>query len=191
MPRPILYIVAGPNGAGKSTLYDLVIAPRRKIPFINADIIQRDQLKNSDLTASYKAAKLAEVERRRHFEARTSFVMESVFSHPSKIDLVRDAVDLGYLVTFFHIGVKSDDMSVERVAKRVKRGGHPVPEDKIRGRYARNGAIIRQALLMSARGFVFDNSVSGRKPRLILDFRNGQEVDRRPPLPAWVTNIYG
>jgi len=61
------------------------------------------------------------------------------------------------------IGVKSDDMPVNRVAKRVKRRGHPVPEDKIRGLYASNGTIIRQDLLMSTRGFVFDNSVSGRK----------------------------
>ncbi len=191
MTRPILYVIAGPNGAGKSTLYELVIAPRRKMPFINADIIQRDQLKNSDPTASYEAAKMAETERRRHFEARKSFVMESVFSHPSKIRLIRDAVDLGYLVTLFHIGVETDDLSVSRVAKRVERGGHPVPEDKIRARYARNGEIIRQALLISARGFVFDNSISGQRPRLILDFRNGQETDRRPPLPAWVTDIYG
>ncbi len=161
------------------------------MPFINADIIQRDQLKNPDPKASYEAARIAETERQACLDARMSFVMESVFSHPSKLDLISEAVKRGYQIAIFHVGVNSPDLSVARVAKRVTRGGHPVPEDKIRARYARNGAIIRTAVKMSASGFIYDNSISGQAPRLILRFRNGVETKRQPPLPSWVSDVYG
>lgn len=188
--RPILVVIAGPNGAGKSTLYDLVIGPDTNMPFVNADIIQRDDLKNPDPKASYIAAKLAESQRQALIEARSSFVMESVFSHPSKLDLIRQAKAAGYSVAVYHIGVTSADFSVTRVAKRVRQGGHPVPEDKIRGRYKRNGAIIRQAIFLADQGLIYDNSVNGQPPRTILKFKAGEEVERNPPLPNWVSDIY-
>lgn len=188
---PVMIVIAGPNGAGKSTLYDLVIGPDSLLPFVNADIIQKHELKDKDPKASYLAAKIAETQRRSLLDAKAGFIMESVFSHSSKLQLIRDAKKAGYHVIVHHVGVSDADFSVKRVTKRVRKGGHPVPEDKIRARYARNGAIIRQAIFLADAGSVYDNSVNGRPPRLILDFRNGQEVERRPPLPAWVTDIYG
>ena len=43
MSRTII-LLAGPNGAGKSTLYQTRVAPAFVGPFVNADIIQRDEL---------------------------------------------------------------------------------------------------------------------------------------------------
>lgn len=59
-PRPTLFLIAGPNGAGKSTFYDTVLKSRIQAPFINADIIQRDELKNASLEAAYEAAGIAD-----------------------------------------------------------------------------------------------------------------------------------
>ncbi|MCH8488641.1 MAG: hypothetical protein LAT81_01760 [Oceanicaulis sp.] len=39
-----MILLAGPNGAGKSTLYHTRVAPAFAGSFINADIIQRDEL---------------------------------------------------------------------------------------------------------------------------------------------------
>ncbi|PHS04470.1 MAG: hypothetical protein COA78_16545 [Blastopirellula sp.] len=57
--RPTLIVLAGPNGSGKSTLYETRIKPGLSVPFINADIIQRDELNNTDMNAAYKAAEMA------------------------------------------------------------------------------------------------------------------------------------
>lgn len=188
---PILVVIAGPNGAGKSTLYDLVIGPRSILPFVNADVIQKDLLRDKDPKASYEAARIAETQRQALLGAKASFIMESVFSHVSKLELIRQAKQAGYRLIVHHVGVSDANFSVDRVARRVKKGGHPVPEDKIRARYARNGAIIRQAIFLSDFGNVYDNSINGQAPRQMLAFRNGAEVSRRPPLPVWVTDIYG
>lgn len=187
---PILIVIAGPNGAGKSTLYDLVIGPDSNLPFVNADIIQKELLKDKDPKASYEAARIAQTQRQALIQAKASFIMESVFSHASKLDLIRRAKRVGYRVIVHHIGVSDANFSVSRVARRVLEGGHPVPENKIRARYARNGAIIRQAVFLSDYGNVYDNSINGQAPRQLLAFRNGEEVARRPPLPSWVTDIY-
>ena len=61
--------------------------------------------------------------------ARTSFVTETVFSHESKVDLVKAAVEAGYLVTL-HVVLVPEDLAVVRVANRVENGGHDVPEEK-------------------------------------------------------------
>lgn len=57
--RPGLVLLAGPNGAGKSTLYQTRVAPSFAGPFINADLIQRDELKDPSMEASYQAARIA------------------------------------------------------------------------------------------------------------------------------------
>lgn len=78
--RPRLIVLAGPNGAGKSTLFQTRVAESFKEPFINADIIQRDELKDLDTHASYKAAEIAARRRSEMLKSGKSFATETVFS---------------------------------------------------------------------------------------------------------------
>ncbi|MDG1470923.1 MAG: zeta toxin family protein [Ascidiaceihabitans sp.] len=189
-PRPTLVMLAGPNGSGKSTLYETRIAPKFAVPFINADIIQRDELQNSDVNAAYAAAQIATQRRASLLADRKSFATETVFSHPSKLDLIAEAKGLGYRVMTFHISVEHPDLSVARVWERVKEGGHPVPEEKIRNRYDRSGPLIRQAILQSDIGHVFDNSRLNHPPVRALSFANGTLTFALPQLPTWVLDLY-
>lgn len=189
-PRPTLVVLAGPNGPGKSTLYETRIAPKFAAPFINADIIQRDELQNGDVNVAYAAAQIASDRRAAPLGARKSFATETVFSHPSKLDLIMQAKARGYRVMTFHIGVEHPSSSVARVAEQVKEGGHPVPEKKIRGRHARSGPLIRQAVLQSDVGHAFDNSHLNRPPRRVLSFNAGTLRFALPQLPDWVLELY-
>ncbi|MEO0884051.1 MAG: zeta toxin family protein, partial [Pseudomonadota bacterium] len=103
--RPTLIIIAGPNGAGKSTLYETRVAPKIAAPFINADLIQKTELKNARLEAAYEAARIAAERRAQYLKDKKSFVTESVFSHPSKLDLISDAKAAGFRVIVFHVGI--------------------------------------------------------------------------------------
>ena len=183
-------MLAGPNGSGKSTLFETRIAPRLTVPFINADLIQRDELLYGDVNAAYTAAQIATERRADLMAARKSFATETVFSHPSKLDLITQAKSLGYRLMTFHISVEHPDLSVARVGERVKEGGHPVPEDKIRNRYGRSGPLIRQAILHSDIGHVFDNSRLNHPPARALTFTNGTLTFALPKLPAWVLALY-
>lgn len=133
-----MILLAGPNGAGKSTLYQTRVAPAFAGPFVNADVIQRDDLGDDSPEASYRAAEMAADRRSKILSKGGDLATETVFSHPSKLDLIREARARGYTVWVMHVGVDSPDLSVARVAHRVGTGGHAVPEAKIRERYERS-----------------------------------------------------
>jgi predicted ABC-type ATPase len=188
--RPSLILLAGPNGAGKSTLYQTRVAPSFAGPFVNADIIQRDELKDPSMDASYEAARIAEDRRRAMLDARQSFAAETVFSHPSKLEMIEGARARGYLVVVMHVGVDSPDLSVARVKNRTKEGGHDVPEHKVRARYERGQPLIREAVLRADRGMVFDNSQLNIPPQQMLVFANRRLAQAAPTLPSWILRVY-
>lgn len=185
-----MFMIAGPNGAGKSTLYETRIKPHTAAPFINADIIQRDELKDPSMSASYKAAEIAEARRREHLKEGKDFVSESTFSHPSKLELIRDAKEAGFRVVVYHVNVRSPDLSVHRVAARVQEGGHNVPETNIRDRYERNQPLIRDAVRHADRGYVYDNSKLNVAPSLVIRFKDGQVTKVADNVPAWARELY-
>ncbi|MGB7244819.1 MAG: signal transduction histidine kinase [Sulfitobacter sp.] len=67
---------------------------------------------------------------------------------------------------------------------------HPVPETKIRARYARSGPLIRQAILQSDVGHVFDNSQLSTPPERMLSFQKGVLRFAAPMLPQWEQTLY-
>lgn len=187
---PTLILLAGPNGAGKSTLYQTRVAPAFAGPFVNADVIQREELGDDSPEAAYRAARIAAARRSEILAKRGDLVTETVFSHPSKLDLVMEARAAGYSVWVLHVGVDSPDLSVARVAHRVAAGGHGVPEAKIRERYDRSEPLIREAVRLAAMGLVYDNSIAGRPPKLVLTFEHGRLVKVRPNPPGWIERVY-
>ena len=188
--KPVAAIVAGPNGAGKSTLYHQRIAPALKVPFINADEIQRTELDDDSPEAAYEAAEIAACRRQVQIEKLQSFATETVFSHESKLALVKQLRATGFHVFLFHVGVDSPDLSVARVGARVAEGGHTVPEEKIRSRFDRNGPIIRKAVLLSNSAEIFDNSALNQPPRNVLSFVEGKLVQFSAPIPNWIAETY-
>ncbi|GAA6203041.1 zeta toxin family protein [Aquicoccus sp. SU-CL01552] len=188
--KPSLVLLAGPNGAGKSTLYQARVAPSFAGPFINADIIQRDELQDPSMEASYQAARIAEARRAEILTEGQSFATETVFSHPSKLEIIEAARAHGYLVVVMHVGVDSPELSVGRVRGRTEEGGHDVPEEKIRARYERGQPLIREAVLRADRGMVFDNSRLNTAPRQMLVFATGRLIKAAPTLPEWVLTTY-
>lgn len=188
--KPTMVLLAGPNGAGKSTLYETRVAPGFKGPFINADVIQRDELRDPSMEASYEAARIAAERREAHLAGGQSFATETVFSHPSKLDVIQSARSRGFNVIVMHVGVDSPDLSVARVGLRREEGGHGVPEDKVRERYTRGAPLIREAVRLADRGMVFDNSALNTPPAHCLTFTTGRLTEAKPLLPDWVRTVY-
>ena len=189
-PPRLLWVLIGPNGAGKSTYYDTRVAPRLLAEFVNADRIQAEELPDSGVRGSYAAAQRAQARRDTLFAEGRSFVTETVGSHPSKLELVRKAQALDYEVWVTFIYLESEDLSVARVRRRVRHGGHPVPDDKIRARYVRMAPIGVAAVLAADRGFVVDNSDSERPLRQVMVFDRGRPTWRCSDLPEWASRLF-
>jgi predicted ABC-type ATPase len=128
-----------------------------KLEFVNADEIERLANLTGDHIDSYVASERAAARRDELMAARRSFITETVFSHPSKVALVRDAVAAGYAVSL-HVLIIPLAVAVSRVGERAAYGGHDVPRDKMTERYARLWELIAQAIVAATEATVWDSS---------------------------------
>lgn len=135
---------------------------------------------------AYAVAVLADYIRRRLIDEGTDVSFETVLSHRSKLELMRQARAAGYRVYLYYVCVASPEISKQRVALRVRQGGHSVPEDKIVERYERSLSFLSQAVSLSDRAYLFDNTYSGAS--LKLEINQGADViPHEPLLPDWIT----
>lgn len=140
---------------------------------------------------AYRAAALADIERRALVARGDTFVMETVFSDPAgaKLDFLRDARARGYGVAFVYVGLGSAALSQARVIQQVAQGGHDVPDDRIRKRLPRSLENAKHALAFVDAGWILDNSDADHPFQLVATTRAGQVVHVVPAAPAWCRRI--
>lgn len=114
------------------------------------------------------------------------FTIETVMSHESKLDFMRAARERGYRIYLYYISTSSPEINVGRVATRVMSGGHNVPEDKIKSRYERSLRNLHEAILLSDRAYIFDNSESSHKWIAEYDGATGELRYKEDEIPQWV-----
>jgi predicted ABC-type ATPase len=167
---PRFLIIAGPNGSGKSTAYEQSVVELRGRAFriINPDLLAK-RLQDAESLSADEAG----VEAVRRIEAwlETSILaghgvgVETVLSTAKYRRLVEKAKRLGFEIQLIYVLLESVQLNVDRVALRVRRGGHAVPEDKIRSRYERSLAQLGWFFTQSDLALIYDNS--GASPRLV------------------------
>jgi len=183
---PVLHLLAGSNGAGKSTLALEILIPRTHLAFVNADFIAERLWPGDRGEQARRAAdvsQLAAEDRALLMAQQVSFITETVFSHPSKLDLLRQAQIIGYTVSL-HIVMVPEALAIERAADRVMYGGHTVPEDKTRGQLGRLWDLVAQARHMADRADFYDNSSLDEPFRRVATYEYGQPVGQ-PNWPGW------
>lgn len=188
MHSPVLHLIVGINGAGKTTFYYEWLKPyleARNIaaPFVNADEIQRDEGLGDEPESSYEAARLAAARRNSLIDARHTFATETVFSHPSKLELIDRAKEAGFRVFLYVLYLADPDLAVQRVRTRTAEGGHAVPEHKILARYARSLSNATEAATRVDRVLVYDTSTNDGRARLVISWRRGEDVVAYGPIP--------
>lgn len=180
--RPIVVALAGPNGAGKTTFYRAHLQPAG-LRFVNADVLAPGLRIDA-----YRAAKLADGMRRELVKQRESFIFETVFSDPvgDKVAFLKEAESLGYTVVLFFIGIAGPDVSDQRIAMRVSKGGHDVPADKLIERFPRVMRNLQRALEELSNIRVYDNSDLKRPYRLVATREEAQAIKLCEPIPEWL-----
>jgi predicted ABC-type ATPase len=180
--RPIVVALAGPNGAGKTTFYSTYLRPSG-LRFVNADVVSRELRVDP-----YRAANLADALRWQLIEQRESLIFETVLSDPvgDKVSFLKEAETSGYSVVLFFIGIDSPDVSDQRVAMRVLKGGHDVPAGKVKERYPRVMSNLKRALVELPNVVVYDNSDLKRPYRLVATTEDGKAIELKKPIPKWL-----
>lgn len=146
------------------------------------DLVAEQRWPDDPTSHAYQAAQVAADTRARLIDLGRPFIAETVFSHPSKLELIRTARTAGYTVVL-HVLVIPEGLAVERVRHRVAAGGHDVPETKIRERHRRLAELVAQAITLADGATVYDNSrLAG--PRIVAQFSGGGIIGRAC-WPSW------
>ncbi len=158
--KPTLYIIAGPNGAGKTTFADGVLPSCTKSrEFVNADIIAQRLSPRSPEAVAFRAGREMLERIKALGEQKVDFSIETTLSGKTYVSWLRELKAKGYTIHLFFIWLPDVQMSIRRVADRVRKGGHNIPEATIRRRYLsgiRNLFEVYRPLVDS--WTLFDNS---------------------------------
>jgi predicted ABC-type ATPase len=157
---PSVVILGGPNGAGKSTAARTLLAELLQIrTFVNADVIAQG-LSGFDPEASALEAGRIMLKRLHSLaEERADFAFESTLAGKYYAKWLRLLKEVEYHIHLVYFWLASADLAVQRVAERVKMGGHDVPEAVVRQRYERSlRNFIHLYLPLATTWEVYDNS---------------------------------
>ena len=135
-------------------IWDRIQVQNVKVSFDKKDL--------SDKKSEVIATILADFIREMLIARQQSFSFESVFSHPSKIGILKEAQKKGFKNYLYFIATDNPELNQKRVRDRVLQGGHDVPPDKIISRYFRCLENVRQTFPYLYRGFFFDSTESTR-----------------------------
>lgn len=152
---PICTILGGPNGAGKSSLFAALDLPGQ---FINADQIAKSISPQNPEAASLEAGREVLKRLDRLILDRKDFVYETTLSGNQALNLMRKAKDAKYEIGLIFVILASADLHVLRVADRVTKGGHSIPEEVIRRRYEGALSKLANAISIADATAIFDNT---------------------------------
>ncbi|MDT4952583.1 MAG: hypothetical protein QOJ02_721 [Acidobacteriota bacterium] len=160
--NPQAIIIAGPNGAGKSTLAPFLLRDKfGLLEYVNADTIALGLSAFNSESVAFDAGRV--MLRRLHDLAnqRQSFAFESTLASRSYAPWISKLRQQGYDFHLLFLWLRSAELAVQRVRRRVLVGGHNVPEEIIRRRYQkgiRNFFELYQTLADT--WVMYDNSAS-------------------------------
>ncbi|MCB9032529.1 MAG: zeta toxin family protein [Chitinophagales bacterium] len=120
---------------------------------------------------------------------KLDFCFETVMSHSSKIEEIKEAKAIGYKVYLYFIATEHPDVNISRVENRVQKGGHQVLEDKIESRYYKSLNNLIDAIKVADKSYVFDNSQD--RFRLIATVKENKALElkvNQRDLPNWSIN---
>ena len=160
-------IIAGPNGAGKTTYAREFLPNEAGCPvFVNADLIAAGIAPFEPGIATMRSGRLMLEEIHRHFVARRSFAFETTLSGRGYLRLIARWQSAGYRVKLIFLQLDSPEEAIARVVQRVRQGGHDIPEDVIRRRFASGRDNFAKLYTLKVDAWaLYDNS--GREPVLL------------------------
>jgi predicted ABC-type ATPase len=165
MQPPRVVVLGGVNGAGKTTsAFELLVNVLNIPVFTNADAIARglNQL-NPELEA-FRAGRVMLEWMKDLADQRRDFAFETTLAARTYVPWLKEMKSNGYQVLLYYTWLASAEVAIDRVALRVQSGGHHIPDEDVKRRYARSVRNFLELYRPLADHWeLFDNTLGYRK----------------------------
>lgn len=198
--RPTIHVLAGTNGAGKSSVAGAALK-EAGAEYFNPDEAARRVVAETPEITPEQANSIAWHEGKRLLECaiekKLDWVFETTLGGNTIAALLQRAAETGLAVRVWYVGLAAPELHIARVRARVARGGHDIPESKIRERYDQSRVNLIHLLPWLTSLRLYDNSeegdpaTEGPRPKLILSLDEGRIVQVLPmnEVPQWAKPI--
>ena len=184
--RPCIYVLAGTNGAGKSSIAGAIFLAKGTDYFNPDDAAARIRHAKPHLSEAeansqgwYQGKRLLQ----RAITERLNFAFETTLGGNTIPALLSSALPAGLEVRVWYVGLSGVALHIARVRARVEKGGHPIPEQRIRDRYDHSRLNLIRLLPRLTELLVYDNSNEADpdagerpEPKLLLHMSSGSII---------------
>ena len=196
-----IYVLAGTNGAGKSSLMGAMLL-QEGVEYFDPDHAAQRILSANPGISQAEANSAAWHQGKRLLERaiteKLDFAFETTLGGKTIANLLDQALSQGIEVRIWYVGLEGVERHIARVRSRVAKGGHDIPEDRIRERYIQSRLNLIRLLPRLTELLVYDNSEEADprtgavpEPRRILRMVRGQvrETCELIRVPLWAKPI--
>jgi predicted ABC-type ATPase len=157
---PNLYVIGGANGSGKTTVA-LSLLPNLLgvFEYVNADAIASGLSPLNPESMAIQAGRLMLERLQVLASSEADFAFETTLAARTYARFLRDCKAKGYTINLLYFWLRSADLALERVARRVASGGHAIPAAVVLRRYERGRKNLLELYLpLCDNWIVYDNS---------------------------------
>ncbi len=184
----IYTLIAGVNGAGKSTFYRLGdILPENQKRVNSDEILKENKGDWRNVNDQMDAMREAVRRTKTYLEKGISFNQETTLTGNSIIGNIKKAKQQGFKIQMYYVGLESAELAIERVAHRVKEGGHGIKEEDIKKRYENSLKNLKNVIGLCDKIYIYDNTVGFKQ---IAIFEDGKIKDNTHEKCGWFDCMY-
>lgn len=162
-------IIAGVNGTGKSSLAGVLRQQSHDLGVI----IDVNRLAAANNGNNIVADRLAVARIRDCLSRDISFTQETTLSGSLTAHTARSAKERGYVIRMYYVGLDSVEESLTRIANRVRKGGHGIPEEDVRRRFGNRVKSLAAVLPYCDEAIFYDNNNGFAA---VGEYRNGMII---------------
>jgi len=196
MPALRLFIVAGPNGSGKSLFSKELTESDLEVFDGDKQMTQLAKMfpeTGSEALWSHINDDLFLEEKQKAIKSRLNYAFETNFSAADPMTSASEFKEEGYEIHLLFMGLNSLEESIQRVAQRVRVGGHKVSEESIKYNYEHGFKNLYKYFKEFTSVTLFDNAIADTEelsiPKEILHIIEGKLFIESKDMPDWVKPI--
>lgn len=167
-------IIAGVNGVGKSSLIGILMQINSTLGMI------------IDTTNTNEDEAVRRIEN--CLNSGVNFTQETTLSGVRTLKTVQTAREKGYRINLYYVAVSSADESLRRIENRVRKGGHDIPAEDVKRRYASRFSDLLKILPYCDTAQFYDNENGFQ---FVAEYRNGELLPVGDYRPEWLAELLG